>query len=73
MVERLRASPTTKLFMEDSVFLAKLEELRAEPTKLMKYVQLVLSYHSVYCIYKQASTFCLEKQIYTVLLLLLIP
>ena len=39
MMDRLRASSTTKTFMEDSAFVSKLEELRAQPNKLMKSVK----------------------------------
>jgi stress-induced-phosphoprotein 1 len=39
MMDRLRASSTTKAFMEDAAFVSKLEELRAEPTKLIRHME----------------------------------
>ncbi|CAI8016090.1 Hsp70-Hsp90 organizing protein 3 [Geodia barretti] len=38
-MDRLRASSTTKAFMEDAAFVSKLEELRAEPNKLMRHME----------------------------------
>ena len=36
MMQRLRDSPQTKAYMEDSAFVAKLEELSKKPSALMK-------------------------------------
>ena len=49
VMDRLRASRSTKVFMEDEAFVGKLEELREHPNKLMKCVTLCIT--CVLCIY----------------------
>ena len=62
MMERLRASPTTRVFMEDEAFVGKLEELREQPNKLMKCVACYICVHystcfvCMICMYESGGT-----------------